>query len=151
MYKQERKAGWKQYIICLVAFILLWFLCDIAGAILQSPLMSDILFVVLSCITVYFVYSHYCAVFTYELTDKKIVLTRKIGSKTVVEEVALKKINAVTTQIDKQAFDNKMVNFRTSILSKKNIYYIIYNKNKNCLAFEPDANLLRILKENTND
>ena len=75
MYKQERKAGFPQFLLCLVAAVFVWIICDIVGLLIKNALISDVLFVVAACIFVYCVYVHYCASFSYEFTKNKLVIT----------------------------------------------------------------------------
>ena len=150
MYKQERKAGFPQFLLCLVAAVFVWIICDIVGLLIKNALISDVLFVVAACIFVYCVYVHYCASFSYEFTKNKLVITRKIGHKEHKEEISLSKINTLCEKKPNK-YPKDVKNFTASIFSKKNRCYIIYHKGAKCLIIEPDDKLLQLLKENIND
>lgn len=150
MYKQERKAGFLQYLVCIISGILLWIFCDIVGILLRNNLVADILFVVLACVLVYCTYTHYCAIFIYELADKKLVITRKIGKREICEEIKLNKITGIYDKHSVPHLPKNTTSFTANLISKKNYCYLLYNKNNNCLIFEPDSKFLKLLKENIN-
>ena len=148
MYKQEKKAGAMQYCISLAAALILWILCDVLGIIIKNQFISDIAFILSACVLVYFVYAHYCAVFIYELTKKKLVASRKIGHREYKEEIPLSKIDSIDTSKNKNCRCGNVMSFCVNVLSGKNKCYIYYENKSKCLVFEPDAQLLKLLKEN---
>lgn len=150
MYKQERKAGVVQFLICAAAGILLWVVCDIIGLLIKNSLAADIIFIAGACILVYCVYVHYCSVFTYELEKKKLIIERKIGHREVKEEITLSKINGIYEKKPEANIPKDIKSFTVSVISKGKYCYIVYDKNRKCLIFEPDKKLLELLKENIN-
>ncbi len=150
MYKQEHKAGMREYLVSVVGVILLWILCDVLDYLIPIPLVEDILFIGIAGVLVYLVYTHYCAVFSYELGDKKLIITRKIGKREIVEEISYKKINVIYTNKPEIKLPKNITMLTVSVFNKKNYCYVLYNKKAKCLVFEPDGELLRLLKENIN-
>lgn len=150
MYKQEYKAGIRQYLVSVVCVILLWILCDILAYLIPIPLVADILFIGIAGIVVYMVYTHYCAVFLYELGDKKLMVTRKIGHREFVEEIPYKKIDQIYTKKPKIKLPKNITMLTVSVFKNQNYCYVIYNKKAKCLVFEPDGEFLRLLKEKIN-
>ena len=149
MYKQEHKAGIKQYIFSLFLCLVVWVLCDFIGAVIDNGFLADILFIVLMVIVIYLIYVHYCAVFVYEISQKKLTATRRIGRKEIKEEISLNKIKQVYFS-KPESLPRNMVYMTAKIFRKKNLCYIIYDKGEKCLVIEPDEELTRILKESLN-
>ena len=149
MYKQEHKAGIKQYIFSLFLCLVVWVLCDFIGAVIDNGFLADILFIVLMVIVIYLIYVHYCAVFVYELSQKKLTATRRIGRKEIKEEISLSKIKQIYFS-KPESLPRKMIYMTAKIFRKKNLCYIIYDKGSKCLVIEPDEELTRILKESLN-
>ena len=150
MYKQEKKAGAAQYFLSLAAALILWVICDMFGTAIKNQFASDIAFVLSACVTVYFVYTHYCAVFGFELTEKKLIAVRKIGHREYREEIPLSKINSIETGKRKEKCGKKIFRFYVNVLPGKNRCYIHYENRSKCLVFEPDEQLLKLIKESTN-
>ena len=148
MYKQERKAGWGQYLVCLAAGLILWILCDILAVFLKSAIAADFIFIITACIMVYLVYSHYCAVFTYEIKKKKLIITRKTGHRELKEEITISKINYVGTKKPPKTY-HKLLKFTVNVFLKKNYCYIVYDSNTKCIVTEADQELQKLIKENT--
>ena len=148
MYYQERKAGFLQFMLSIAAAFIWWIGCDIIGLAIKSSLAADIIFLIGAVIIVYYVYANYCAVFSYELTKKKLIAVRKIGHREYKEEISLSKINAVYEKKPPKGFSVKNTKaFTVSVLSKKRRCYVVYNSGTSCIVFEPDEELLKLLKE----
>ena len=150
MYKQENKAGFIQYIISLLAGILIWILCDAIGMVVKNALISDIIFIVIGAIFVYFIYVHYCAVFLYETDEDKLKITRILGHKKVTEEIHFEKINKMYLEKPEKLPKNT-VYYTVKTFMRKNFCYIVYDKNEKCVVIEPDNEFIEILKEKIND
>ncbi len=149
MYKQEKKAGAPQYCASLAAALILWILCDALGVMIKNRFASDVVFILIACVFVYFVYAHYCAVFGFELTKKKLIAVRKIGHREYREEVPISKIDCIDT-VRKKEPHCSYIGFYVNILPGKKRYYVYYENKSKCLIFEPDEQLLKLLKESTN-
>lgn len=145
MYRQENKSGWAQYFLSIFVCLIIWILCDLAGAILKNPLVSDILFLVGSAIMVYLIYAHYCAVFIYELNKKKLIITRKVGKRNAkVEEIPVSKINEMAF-IKPSDLPKNLQSFTVGVFNRKKYCYLIYDKRKKCVIFEPDEEFISLL------
>lgn len=132
-------------VICLGA----WVLCDIIGAAIKNNFAADVIFILMMMVIVYLIYVHYCAVFSYEITDKKLLAIRRIGRREIKEEIKLGKINKI--YFSKPDNLPKQVLYMTvNIIRKKNLCYIVYDKGSKCLVIQPDNELTRILKESIN-
>lgn len=151
MYKQERKAGFLHFTLSIAAAFIWWIVCDIIGLWVRSSLASDIIFLAGACVIVYYVYTHYCAVFSFELTKKKLIAVRKVGHREYKEEIPLSKINALYEKKPPEGLKGANVKtFTVSAISQKRRCYVIYDSNRKCIVFEPDEKLLKMLKENIN-
>ncbi len=150
MYKQEKKAGAVQYFVSLAAALVLWIICDMLGAMIKNQFASDIAFILAACVLVYFVYTHYCAVFRFELTKKKLIAVRKIGYREYKEEIPLSKIDSVEFGKRKEKLGDKVFGFYVNVFSRKKRCYIHYENKSKCLIFEPNEQLLTLIKESTN-
>lgn len=151
MYKQEKKAGAHQYVLCIFAGIVLWIVCDIIGIILDNAFFADVIFLLSACVFVYCVYVHYCAVFVYEIDKNAFIVTRKIGRREVTEKIKLSKIDSLCFKKGVISQQTEFKNFCVGVISRKKRCYLLYDKNKKCIVFEPDENLLKLLKEKTDD
>ena len=149
MYKQENKAGVKQYLFSLMLCVIVWVFCDFIGALIKNSFAADIIFILLMVVVIYLIYVHYCAVFVYEISQKKITVIRKIGRREIKEEVPLSKIKSIYFQ-KPNTLPKNIVYMTAKIFKKKNLCYIIYDKGSKCLVIDPDEELTRILKENVN-
>ena len=100
-------------------------------------------------IVVYFIYVHYCAVFVYEVTEKKFIAERKIGRREIKEEILLSKIKNIYFSKPTKLPEH-IVYMTARIFGKNNLCYIIYDKGLKCLVIDPDDEMRRILKESLN-
>lgn len=145
MYTQENKSGWTQYFLCILSCLVLWILCDIIGVFVKNSFVSDILFLLSSAVMVYLIYVHYCAVFIYELDKKKLIITRKVGKRNAkCVEITLSKINMIS-RTKPSDLPKDIQNFAVGVINKKNYCYLIYDKRKKCIIFEPDSELISLL------
>lgn len=149
MYKQEKKAGFIHYILCMIVLICIWIFCDLVALYINNTLFADILFVVSASTVVYAVYRHYCAVYVYELLKKRLIVTRTIGKRVLKEEIPLSKINGIYSK-KPDNLKGKFGVFTVNILKKDDRCYLVYNKGRDCIVFEPDKELKNLLKESYN-
>lgn len=150
MYRQENKSGFIQYLSCIFIGIFIWILCDIIGLLIHNIFIADVMFVIFACILVYFTYAHYCALFSYELSQKKLIISRKIGHREIKEEIKLSDIYKICTKKSDIPLPKNTKSFTVKIFNKSNYCFVFYKKDC-CIIFEPDNKLLKLLKENIND
>lgn len=147
MYTQERKAGIFQYFLSLIVCLIIWVLSDLTGAVIDILWVSDLIFIVFSIIAVYLIYTHYCPVFVYDIKNKNIIFTKKIGAREVIKEtVSFSKIDSISKNKPIN-LPKDLIKMKVRMFGKKRDSYLIYNKGTKCIVFEPDDKLYSILSD----
>lgn len=127
------RAGLKEYFLVLAAVAVAAVFSEIIRFILPSfPIAGDLFMLAVGCVAVYFIYTRYCAEFTYTLGDEGITLLRRIGRR---ERKAYVKYADICDVSGKKPVKKptEYESYTKSISRKKGFCYI-YSKNSACVT-----------------
>ena len=97
MYSETHTSGMKQFFIAVgAAAVFLAISLVIQFFTKSTPLIGDIVSVILFVVLGYIVYTHYTAVFEYRVDGHKLIITRKIGHREVSLTLKSGQINSIT-------------------------------------------------------
>ena len=149
--KYEMKSGIKEYCAIWLAIIVIWLLADfVRYSLPDMPLAADGTFVVLCGVLVSFVYTRYCAHFTYTLADDALVIERKIGRRSVKSRnIQYCTIGAVSNKKPKgrAAFSE---NYTKKIAGGRSCRYIISKSGEYLVKISAGEEFINKLKELAN-
>lgn len=148
--KYTLKAGTREFF-----FVLIWIgVIALAGDLVrylvpEPPMLKEIITILFGCVLVYFVYTRYCAEFTYILGEEGITAKSRVGRR---ERTAYAEYNAISCISDKRP-ERKPKSaslFLRSVIPGKRRRYISYNKGESLLVIETDDDFMLKLKEKIN-
>lgn len=97
-------------------------------ALPRYKVIGTIITLLMFCVLGFFVLTRYSAVYTYSLKNTRFRANRRIGHRNKEFEVALSSVKSVTRKRPKNS--PRAQNMRTTVFSKKDLWYILYRKNK---------------------
>ena len=97
-------------------------------ALPRYKVIGTIITLLMFCALGFFVLTRYSAVYTYSLKNTRFRANRQIGHRNKEYEVALSGVKSVTRKRPKNS--PRAQNMRTTVFSKKDLWYILYRKNK---------------------
>ena len=148
--KYTVKAGAKEFFFVLVWIGVIALAGDLARYLVpEPPVLKQIVTILLGCVLVYFVYTRYCAEFTYTLGEEGITAKSRIGRR---ERTAYAEYNTITSvSAEKPEKKPELCDmFVKSIIHSKKRRYISYNNGGRMLVIEADGDFMQKLKEKIN-
>lgn len=126
--EEQRTGGGKEFVFSVIWAVILLFLGRIITYLLPAYKIIGILVTIaLYCVLGFFVMTRCSAVYTYTLKNGRFRVNRSIGHRNKELDFALSKVKSVSkTRPNIRA---EIYNMRTSVFSRKNIWYIVYEKN----------------------
>ena len=97
-------------------------------ALPRYKVIGTIITLLMFCVLGFFVLTRYSAVYTYSLKNTRFRANRQIGHRNKEYEVALSGVKSVTRTRPKNS--PRAQNMRATVFSKKDLWYIVYRKNK---------------------
>ena len=127
--EEKRTGGKKEFLYSVLWAIALL----IAGrfiifAIPDYKVIGAVITLLFFCVLGFFVLTRYSAIYTYTLKNTLFRANRKIGHRNKEFEVSLSGIKSITRKRPKKS--PRAQNMRTTVFSKKDLWYIVYRKNK---------------------
>ena len=127
--EEKRTGGGKEFIFSVLWAA--WLLIIGRFVIIALPrykVLGAIFTLLLFCVLGYFVLTRYSAVYTYSLKNNRFRVNRRIGHRNKEYEVPLSGVKSVSQKRPKKS--PQAQNMRTSVFSKKDVWYILYRKDK---------------------
>lgn len=159
MYKQENKAGIREFLkvilMALAAVIVSDFLgaCIswITGGFIKAALAGQILLAVVCVVMVMLVYNHYASVYNYKITKKHIVIEKKSGRKVTEYDIPISEIKKIYIRKKTPKLKGKKLRLCASMFGYKKTTTMICTEENDIIIFEPDDNFVEKIKEYMND
>ncbi len=127
--EEKRTGGKKEFLYSVLwAVALLVVGRFIIFALPRYKVIGTIITLLMFCALGFFVLTRYSAVYTYSLKNTRFRANRQIGHRNKEYEVALSGVKSVTRKRPKNS--PRAQNMRTTVFSKKDLWYILYRKNK---------------------
>ena len=127
--EEKRTGGKKEFLYSVLwAVALLVVGRFIIFALPRYKVIGTIITLLMFCALGFFVLTRYSAVYTYSLKNTRFRANRLIGHRNKEYEVALSGVKSVTRKRPKNS--PRAQNMRTTVFSKKDLWYILYRKNK---------------------
>ncbi len=148
--KYTLRAGAKEFFFVLICICVIALAGDLVRYLVpEPPMLKEISMILMGCILVYFVYTRYCAEFTYTLGEEGIAAKCRIGRR---ERAAYAEYNDISCISDTKPEQKPQVcaKFIKSIISSKNRRYISYNNGGSLIVIEADNDFMQKLKEKVN-
>lgn len=149
---EKNAAGFRElvYAVAWAAMILVVYdLADTAmrmwlknGDYAGRNLVLTITAIAAGCVLAYFVMTRYASVYIYDIDEKSLRLTRKIGKREKAVEIKNKEIRSFSA-VKPQCPPKTVVNMRKTVFSDKKLYYLVYRQGgeSKMAVFEPSERL----------
>ena len=157
MYKQENKAGIKEFFIVIVMAVIAVLVSGIFGEIIRNitggsfAWAGDILLLLMCAGMVFLVYHHYASTYTYKISEKHIIIEKKSGRKLTEYEIPLVEINKIYIRKKMPKQKGKKLRLCSSMYGYKKTTTIICGEENNIVIFEPNDKFVKKIKEYMND
>ena len=127
---EEKRTGGKKEFLYSVLWAIALLLAGrfIIFALPDYKVIGAAVTLLLFCVLGFFVLTRYSAVYTYSLKNTRFRANRMIGHRNKEYEVSLSSVKSVTRKRPHGA--PRAQNMRTTVFSKKDLWYIVYRKNK---------------------
>ena len=127
--EEKRTGGKKEFLYSVLwAIALLIVGRFIIFALPDYKVVGAVITLLLFCVLGFFVLTRYSAIYTYSLKNTRFRANRRIGHRNKEYEVSLSGVKSVTRKRPHGA--PRAQNMRTTVFSKKDLWYIVYRKNK---------------------
>ena len=127
--EEKRTGGKKEFLYSVLWAVAILFVGRfIIFALPRYKVIGTIITLLMFCVLGFFVLTRYSAVYTYSLKNTRFRANRRIGHRNKEFEVALSSVKSVTRKRPKNS--PRAQNMRTTVFSKKDLWYILYRKNK---------------------
>ena len=144
---EKNTAGIKEAVYSVLWAVAILIGYDIADTAMRlygfgSNMVLTIAAIIAGCVLVYFVLTHYAAVFIYDTDKKSIRFTRKIGHRERAVEVKYKNIISFSRKCPENP-PKPVHKMRKTVFSNKNTYYLVYKNGsaRETVVFEPSRKL----------
>lgn len=128
--KETRTGGGKEFVFSLIwAVILLCIGRKIINSLEYYKIIGVIITILMFCVLGFFVLTRYSAVYTYTLKDDRLRINRSIGHRNKEVDLGVYEVQSVT-KVKPKNVPKKTVVMRTSVFSTKNLWYVIYDRNR---------------------
>ena len=127
--EETRTGGKKEFLYSFVWVLLLLLAGRFAIFALPSyKMIGAAATLVMFCVLGFFVLTRYSAVYTYSLKNNHFRANRKIGHRNKEVEFSVSGVKSVTRKRPRSS--PRAQNMRTTVFSRKNLWYIVFKKNK---------------------
>ena len=127
--EEKRTGGKKEFLYSVLwAIAILIVGRFIIFALPDYKVVGAVITLLLFCVLGFFVLTRYSAIYTYSLKNTRFRANRKIGHRNKEYEVSLSGVKSVTRKRPRKS--PRAQNMRTTVFSKKDLWYIVYRKNK---------------------
>lgn len=128
--EETRTGGGKEFVFSMIWAVVLLFIGKILiAAMPEYKIIGTIITILMFCVLGFFVLTRYSAIFTYILKNDRLRVNRKIGHRNKEVDFAMSSVKSVTKRRPDKAPKN-IQNMKTKVFSQKDIWYIVYEKNK---------------------
>ena len=148
--KYTLKAGAREFVFVLIWIAVIALAGDLVKYLIpEPPVLKEIVTILFGCVLVYFVYTRYCAEFTYTLGEDGLTAKSRIGRR---ERTAYAEYKAISCISDTKPENKpKAINmFVRNVIPYRKRRYISYNQGANLLVIETDDDFILKLKEKIN-
>ena len=149
--EEKRTGGGKEFVFSVIwAVILLCIGRAITNLLENYKIIGVIITIIMFCVLGFFVLTRYSAVYTFTFKDDRLRVNRSIGHRNKEVDFAVSEIESVTRSKPENAPKTKVV-MRASVFTAKNLWYIIYEKNRirTLLICDMSKNMADRLKSRT--
>lgn len=149
--EEKRTGGGKEFVFSVIwAVILLCIGRVITNLLEKYKIIGVIITIIMFCVLGFFVLTRYSAVYTFTFKDDRLRVNRSIGHRNKEVDFAVSEIESVTRSKPENAPKTTVV-MRASVFSAKNLWYIIYEKNRirTLLICDMSKNMADRLKSRT--
>ncbi len=146
--EETRTGGGKEFVFSVIwAIIILFFGKALLALLPNYKIIGVIIIILMFCVLGFFVLTRYSAIYTYTLKNDRFCVNRKIGHRNKEVDFPVSSVKSVTRHKPRNV-PKEVQNMRTTVFSTKNIWYVIYVKNKaeNMLVCEISKNMADKLK-----
>ena len=127
--EEKRTGGKKEFLYSVLwAIAILVVGRFIIFALPSYKVIGTIITLLFFCVLGFFVLTRYSAIYTYSLKNMRFRVNRQIGHRNKEYEFPLSGVKSITRKRPKNS--PRAQNMRTTVFSKKNLWYIVYRKNK---------------------
>lgn len=159
MYKQENKAGVREFIRVILLALLALVVSEFLGGLINfvskdkinASLSGHIILAVFGVMLVYLVYNHYASVFKYKITKKHIVIEKKTGSRVTEYDLPLTEIQKACIRTGMPKIKGKKLRLSKSFFTNKKSTVLVVGVEEKVIVFEPDDEFIKKLKEYLHD
>ena len=126
--EEQRTGGGREFLFSVLWAVLVLCIGRIVTAALPNyKIIGVLVTIALYCVLGFFVMTRYAAIYTYTLKNGIFRVNRSIGHRNKELDFSVSKVKSVSkTRPNIRA---ERYNMRTTVLSKKNIRYIVFEKN----------------------
>lgn len=126
--EEQRTGGGKEFVFSVVwAVILLFFGRILTASLPDYKIIGIAVTILLYCVLGFFVLTRYAAIYTFTLKNDRVHIVRSIGHRKKEVDFALSQVRSVSKTRTKTK--ERAYSMRTTVFSKKNLYYIVFEKN----------------------
>lgn len=126
--EEQRTGGGKEFVFSVVwAVILLFFGRILTASLPDYKIIGVAVTILLYCVLGFFVLTRYAAIYTFTLKNDRVHIVRSIGHRKKEVDFALSQVRSVSKTRTKTK--ERAYSMRTTVFSKKNLYYIVFEKN----------------------
>lgn len=126
--EEQRTGGGREFVFSVIwAAVMLFFGRILTASLPDYKIIGVAATILLYCVLGFFVLTRYAAIYTFTLKNDRVHIVRNIGHRKKEVDFALSQVKSVSrTRPDTRL---RAYSMRTSVFSKKDVYYIIYEKN----------------------
>lgn len=128
--EETRTGGGKEFVFSIIWAVILLFLGKfIIAALPNYKIIGTIITILMFCVLGFFVLTRYSAIFTYSIKDDRMRVNRKIGHRNKEVDFAMSDVKSITKHKPNKT-PKSVQNMRTTVFSQRDIWYVVYEKNK---------------------
>ncbi|MCI8404183.1 MAG: hypothetical protein HFE49_04700 [Clostridia bacterium] len=149
--EEKRTGGGKEFVFSVIWAVILLCIGRVITNLLENyKIIGVIITIIMFCVLGFFVLTRYSAVYTFTFKDDRLRVNRSIGHRNKEVDFAVSEIESVTRSKPENAPKTTVV-MRASVFTAKNLWYIIYEKNRirTLLICDMSKNMADRLKSRT--
>ncbi len=149
--EEKRTGGGKEFVFSVIWAVILLCIGRVITNLLENyKIIGMIITIIMFCVLGFFVLTRYSAVYTFTFKDDRLRVNRSIGHRNKEVDFAVSEIESVTRSKPENAPKTTVV-MRASVFTAKNLWYIIYEKNRirTLLICDMSKNMADRLKSRT--
>lgn len=128
--EEKRTGGGKEFVFSVIWAVILLCIGRVITNLLENyKIIGVIITIIMFCVLGFFVLTRYSAVYTFTFKDDRLRVNRSIGHRNKEVDFAVSEIESVTRSKPENAPKTTVV-MRASVFTAKNLWYIIYEKNR---------------------